>query len=60
MQNNKMKLSLLPYSILCVCVLSACSSDAEKAQANRDFNYTAAALRPQLKTPAPLQSPSFS
>ncbi len=60
MQNKKMKLSLLPYSILCVCVLSACSSEVEKKQANRDFDYTAAVLHPQLKTPAPLQAPSFS
>lgn len=60
MQNNKMKLSLLSYGILCVCVLSACSSEVEKKRANRDFDYTAAVLHPQLKTPAPLQTPSFS
>ena len=60
MQNNKMKLSLLSYSILCVCVLSACSSEVEKKRANRDFDYTTAVSHPQLKTPAPLQAPSFS
>lgn len=60
MQNDKMKLSLLSYSALCLCVLSACSSEAEKRQANHGFAYTSAVLRPQLKTPATLHSPSYS
>lgn len=60
MQHNKMKVSLFPCSILCLCVLSACSSEAEKRQANRDFDYTSAVLRPQLKAPAPLHNPAFS
>lgn len=60
MQYNKMKVSLFPCSIICLCVLSACSSEAEKRQANRDFTYTSAALRPQLTTPVTLQKPVFS
>lgn len=60
MQHNKMKVSLFPCSILCICVLAACSSEAEKRQANRDFDYTSAVLHPQLKTPVPLHSPAFS
>ena len=60
MQNNKMKMSLFPCSIICICVLSACSSEVERRQANRDFDYTSAVLHPQLKTPAPLQNPAFS
>lgn len=60
MQHNKMKVSLFPCSILCLCVLSACSSEAERRQANRDFDYTSAVLRPQLKAPAPLHNPTFS
>ncbi len=60
MQNNKMKMSLFPCSIVCICVLSACSSEVERRQANRDFDYTSAVLHPQLKTPAPLQNPAFS
>jgi outer membrane protein assembly factor BamC len=55
-----MKVSLFPCSILCLCVLSACSSEAERRQANRDFDYTSAVLRPQLKAPAPLHNPTFS
>ena len=60
MQKKQMKISPFSYSLICICVLSACSSEAERKQANRDFNYTSAALTHQLKTPSPLQSPLFS
>ncbi len=60
MQKKQMKISPFSYSLICICVLSACSSEAERKQANRDFNYTSAVLTHQLKTPSPLQSPLFS
>lgn len=60
MQNYRMKITPFSCSLLCVCVLSACSSEAERREANRDFSYTSAKLTQQLKTPSPLQSPAYS
>jgi outer membrane protein assembly factor BamC len=57
---NKMKVTLFPCSMICICVLTACSSEADRRQANRDFDYTSAVLRPQIVTPAPLTAPVVS
>lgn len=60
MQNSKLKLSVFPLSLLCVFVLSACSSEADRREANRDFDYTSAQLSSRLTTPAPLAAPVYS
>ncbi len=60
MPNSKQKLSIFSYSLLCVFVLSACSSEADRREANRDFDYTAAKLQTRLTTPALLAQPTYS
>jgi len=58
--NSKQKLSIFSYSLLCVFVLSACSSEADRREANRDFDYTSAQLKTRLTTPATLAQPIYS
>lgn len=60
MPNSKQKLSIFSYSLLCVFVLSACSSEADRREANRDFDYTAAQLKPRITTPSSLAQPVYS
>ena len=55
--NNK---SVFVFSLVCVALLTACSSEEDRREANKDFNYTDAKLHATLITPSTLKAPIFS
>lgn len=62
MRNKNIAVSLFPYSVVCALVLTvtACTTEADRRQANHDFDYTNAKLGSRLVTPAPLKAPDYS
>lgn len=61
MRNKNLAVSLFPYSVVCALVLTvtACTTEADRRQANHDFDYTNAKLGSRLVTPAPLKAPDY-
>lgn len=52
--------SVFALSLVSVALLTACSSEEDRREANRDFNYTDAKLHATLITPSTLKAPAYS